>query len=513
MSQVLNIRSLEPESESVQELTHFIGGKAVAGRSGRFGEVYNPATGQVTKRVSFASSEEVNTAVQNAKAAFPGWARTAPLVRARVMFRYKELLEKNREKLARIIGAEHGKVLSDATGEVTRGIEVVEFACGIPHLLKGEFTENVGSQVDAYSVRQPLGVCAGITPFNFPAMVPMWMFPIAVACGNTFVLKPSERDPSAGNFLAELLLDAGAPEGVLNVIHGDKVAVDAILAHPEIDAVSFVGSTPIAEYIYHTGTAHNKRVQALGGAKNHMVVLPDADMDQVTDALMGAAYGSAGERCMAISVAVAVGRAGDELMAKLVPRVRGLKIGAYSDPDAEMGPLVTRQALDRVCAYIEHGIQEGAKLVIDGRNFKLPGYGNGFFLGGCLFDDVRPEMKIYKEEIFGPVLVLVRTRDYESALALVNANEFGNGTAIFTRDGDAARDFAARVRIGMVGINVPIPVPMAFHSFGGWKRSLFGDHYVHGPEGVRFYTRLKTVTSRWRTGIRAGAEFTMPTMR
>jgi malonate-semialdehyde dehydrogenase (acetylating)/methylmalonate-semialdehyde dehydrogenase len=513
MSQVFNIRRFEPESESIQELAHFIGGKAVAGSSGRFGEVYDPATGQVIKRVPFASAGEVNAAVQWAKAAFPGWARTAPLMRARVMFRYKELLERNREQLARMIGSEHGKVLSDATGEVTRGIEVVEFACGIPHLLKGEFTENVGSQVDAYSVRQPLGVCAGITPFNFPAMVPMWMFPIAIACGNTFVLKPSERDPSAGSFLAELLMDAGAPEGVLNVIHGDKVAVDAILTHLEIDAVSFVGSTPVAEYVYHTGSAHNKRVQALGGAKNHMVVLPDADMDQATDALMGAAYGSAGERCMAISVAVAVGRAGDELMAKLVPRVRSLRIGAYTDPEAEMGPLVTGQALERVRAYIEYGIQEGAKLVVDGRNFKLSGYGNGFFLGGCLFDEVRPEMKIYKEEIFGPVLVVVRVPDYESALTLVNANEFGNGTAIFTRDGDAARDFAARVRIGMVGINVPIPVPMAFHSFGGWKRSLFGDHYVHGPEGVRFYTRLKTVTSRWPTGIRAGAEFTMPTMR
>jgi malonate-semialdehyde dehydrogenase (acetylating)/methylmalonate-semialdehyde dehydrogenase len=513
MAQVLNFRSSKPESESVQELSHFIGGKAVAGSSGRFGEVYNPATGQVAKRVPFASAGEVDAAVQSAKAAFPGWARTAPIMRARLMFRYKELLEQNREQLARMIGAEHGKVLSDAAGEVTRGIEVVEFACGIPHLLKGEFTENVGSQVDAYSVRQPLGVCAGITPFNFPVMVPMWMFPIAIACGNTFVLKPSERDPSAGNFLAELLLDTGAPEGVLNVIHGDKVAVDAILAHPEIEAVSFVGSTPVAEYVYHTATSHNKRVQALGGAKNHMVVLPDADMDQAADALMGAAYGSAGERCMAISVAVAVDRAGDALMAKLIPRVRNLKIGAYTEPAAEMGPLVTGQALERVRAYIEHGIREGAKLVVDGRNFTHPDCREGFFLGGCLFDQVRPEMKIYKEEIFGPVLAVVRAPDYESALALVNANEFGNGTAIFTRDGDAARDFAARVRIGMVGVNVPIPVPMAFHSFGGWKRSLFGDHYVHGPEGVRFYTRLKTVTSRWPTGIRAGAEFTLPTMR
>lgn len=497
----------------VKELSHFIGGKTVSGTSGRFDNVYNPAAGEVSARVPLADAVEVDAAVQSAKQAFPGWAKTAPLMRARVMFRYKELLEKNREKLAGIIGSEHGKVLADATGEVTRGIEVVEFACGIPQLLKGEFTENVGTNVDSYSVRQPLGVCAGITPFNFPAMVPMWMYPVAIACGNTFVLKPSERDPSASLLLAQLLLEAGAPAGVLNVVHGDKATVDAILAHPDIEALSFVGSTPIAEYVYHTGTAHNKRVQALGGAKNHMIVLPDADMDQAVDALMGAAYGSAGERCMAISVAVAVGSAADALMAKLVPRVRDLKLGACTDPNAEIGPLVTRTAYDRVRSYVEHGVKEGAKLVVDGRSTKLDGRENGYFLGGCLFDEVTPEMKIYRDEIFGPVLCVVRSESYESALELVNANEFGNGTAIFTRDGDAARDFAARARIGMIGINVPIPVPMAFHSFGGWKRSLFGDHCVHGPEGVRFYTRLKTVTSRWPTGIRAGAEFVMPTMK
>ncbi|HEX9461860.1 MAG TPA: CoA-acylating methylmalonate-semialdehyde dehydrogenase [Alphaproteobacteria bacterium] len=497
----------------VQQLTHFIGGKAVAGKSARASDVFNPATGELTAKVPLAGAAEVDAAVQSARAAFPGWSRTPPLSRARVMFKYKELLEKNRDKLAHMIGSEHGKVLADATGEVTRGIEVVEFVCGIPHLLKGEYTENVGTNVDSYSLRQPLGVCAGITPFNFPAMVPMWMFPVAIACGNTFVLKPSERDPSTPLLLAELFLEAGGPPGVLNVVNGDKEAVDAILTHPDIEAVSFVGSTPIAQYVYHTGTAHNKRVQALGGAKNHMVVLPDADMDQATDALMGAAYGSAGERCMAVSVAVTVGKAGDALMDKLAPRVRGLKIGPFTDPEAEMGPLVTKQAYERVRGYVDTGVKEGAKLVVDGRGLKLQGYENGYFIGGCLFDHVKPDMKIYQDEIFGPVLSVVRAETYDDALGLVNDHEFGNGTAIFTRDGDAARDFATRARIGMVGVNVPIPVPMAFHSFGGWKHSLFGDHHVHGPEGVRFYTRMKTVTSRWPTGIRAGAEFIMPTMR
>ncbi|HEV8015915.1 MAG TPA: CoA-acylating methylmalonate-semialdehyde dehydrogenase [Stellaceae bacterium] len=496
-----------------EELGHFIAGKRVRGTSGHFGEVFDPAAGAVSARVAFADAGEIDAAVNAAREAFPAWAATPPLMRARVMFKYKELLEQNRDALARLIGREHGKVLADAVGEVTRGIEVVEFVCGIPHLLKGEFTENVGTNIDSYSLRQPLGVCAGITPFNFPAMVPLWMFPVAIACGNTFVLKPSERDPSAPLLLAELFAAAGAPAGVLNVVNGDKVAVDAILDHPGIDAVSFVGSTPIAEYVFHRGTERNKRVQALGGAKNHAVVLPDADMNQAVDALMGAAYGSAGERCMAVSVAVAVGAAGDVLIEKLAPRVRGLKLGPSTDPEAEMGPLVTRAALDRVESYVDLGVAEGASLVVDGRGVTLQGYEKGYFIGGCLFDRVTPAMRIYKEEIFGPVLSVVRAADYEAALGLVNAHEFGNGAAIFIRDGDAARDFAARAKIGMVGINVPIPVPMAFHSFGGWKRSLFGDHHIHGPEGVRFYTRLKTVTSRWPTGIRAGAEFIMPTMR
>ena len=492
---------------------HFFGGRAMEGQSGRTSEVFNPATGEISALVSLASASEVDAAVDVAKQAFPAWAATPALTRARVMFKFKELLEQNRDRLVEMISREHGKVRADAAGEVTRGLEVVEFACGIPHLLKGEFNENVGTGVDCYSVRQPLGVVAGITPFNFPAMVPMWMFPVAIACGNCFILKPSERDPSAPTFLAELMIEAGAPAGVLNTVHGDKEAVDALLKHPDISAVSFVGSTAIAEYVYHTGTAHNKRVQALGGAKNHMIVMPDADMDQATDALMGAAYGSAGERCMAISVAVAVGDAGDALMEKLEPRVRGLKVGPYDDPEAEMGPLVTRQAYDRVRGYVDSGMEQGATLAVDGRDLTLQGYEDGYFLGGCLFDHVTPDMTIYKEEIFGPVLSVVRTAGYEEAVDLVNAHEYGNGTAIFTRDGDAARDFAHRAQIGMVGVNVPIPVPMAFHSFGGWKRSLFGDHHMHGPEGVRFYTKLKTVTSRWPTGLRSGADFVMPTMK
>jgi malonate-semialdehyde dehydrogenase (acetylating)/methylmalonate-semialdehyde dehydrogenase len=497
----------------VESLHHFIQGKPVAGESGRFADVFNPATGEVAARVPLASAAELDRAVLAAAAAFPTWSAVTPLQRSRVMFRFKALVEANIDRVAALITAEHGKVLSDARGSVQRGLEVVEFACGIPQLLKGEFTENVGTNIDSWSIRQPLGVCAGITPFNFPAMVPMWMFPVALACGNTFVLKPSERDPSASLLLAELLRQAGLPDGVFNVVHGDKVAVDAILAHPEIQAVSFVGSTPIAEYIYKTGCANAKRVQALGGAKNHMVVMPDADLAQATDALMGAGYGSAGERCMAISVAVAVGSVGDALIERLAPRVRALKVAPGTDPEAEMGPLVTRQHLDKVTAYVDSGVAEGAKLVVDGRGLKLQGYENGFFMGGCLFDEVKPSMKIYKEEIFGPVLSVVRAPDYESAVRLVNDHEYGNGTAIFTRDGDAARDFASKIKVGMVGINVPIPVPMAFHSFGGWKRSLFGDQHMHGPEGVRFYTKLKTVTSRWPTGIRAGAEYVMPTMR
>jgi malonate-semialdehyde dehydrogenase (acetylating)/methylmalonate-semialdehyde dehydrogenase len=492
---------------------HFIGGKRVEGRSGRLGDVFNPATGERARQVALGGAADVDAAVTAAAKAFPDWSTTPPLTRARILFKFRELIERNADRLAAIITSEHGKILSDAKGELTRGLEVVEFACGIPQLLKGEFTEQVGRGIDSWSVRQAVGVCAGITPFNFPAMVPMWMFPVALACGNSFILKPSERDPSMGLAIAELLKEAGLPDGVFNVVNGDKEAVDAILRHPGIAAVSFVGSTPIAEYIYATAAAAGKRVQALGGAKNHMVVMPDADLDQATDALMGAAYGSAGERCMAVSVAVAVGNAGDRLMAKLAPRVRALKVGPGTDPEAEMGPLVTKQHLDKVRGYVDRGVQEGAKLAVDGRGLKLQGYEGGYFLGGCLFDEVKPEMTIYRDEIFGPVLSVVRAPDFDTAASLVNGHEYGNGTAIFTRDGDAAREFASRIQIGMVGINVPIPVPMAFHSFGGWKRSLFGDMSVHGPEGVRFYTRLKTVTARWPTGIRAGAEFVMPTMK
>ena len=495
------------------ELQHWIGGGRVAGASGQFGDVYNPASGELTARVPFANAAEVGKAVAAAAKAFSGWAATPPLRRARVMFKFNELMNRQRDAIAKVITAEHGKVFSDAQGEVTRGIEVIEFACGIPHLLKGEFTEQVGSGIDAWSVRQPLGVCAGISPFNFPAMVPMWMFPVALACGNSFILKPSEKDPSAALMIAELLKEAGLPDGVFSVVHGGRDAVEALLAHPDIASISFVGSTPIAETIYRVGCANGKRVQALGGAKNHLVVMPDADLEQATDALIGSAYGSAGERCMAISVAVAVGAAAEPLMKRLEPRVRALKIGPGTDPDAEMGPLVTRQHLDKVHGYVDLGVKEGAKLVVDGRGLKLQGYENGFFIGGTLFDDVKPTMRIYQEEIFGPVLGVVRVPDFDHAVQLINDHEFGNGTAIFTRDGDAAREFVNQIKVGMVGVNVPIPVPMAFHSFGGWKRSLFGDHYMHGPEGVRFFSHLKTITSRWPTGIRAGSEFVMPTMR
>jgi malonate-semialdehyde dehydrogenase (acetylating)/methylmalonate-semialdehyde dehydrogenase len=495
------------------ELQHWIGGRRVGGASGQFGDVFNPASGELTARVPFASTAEVGKAVEAAAKAFPGWAATPPLRRARVMFKFNELMNQHRDEIAKVITAEHGKVFSDAQGEVTRGIEVVEFACGIPHLLKGEFTEQVGGGIDAWSVRQPLGVCAGISPFNFPAMVPMWMFPVALACGNSFILKPSEKDPSASMIIAQLLKEAGLPDGVFSVVHGGREAVEALLAHPDLASISFVGSTPIAETIYRVGCANGKRVQALGGAKNHLVVMPDADLEQATDALIGSAYGSAGERCMAISIAVAVGQAAEPLMAKLEPRVRALKIGPGTDPEAEMGPLVTRQHLDKVSSYVDLGVKEGAKLVVDGRGLKLQGYENGFFTGGTLFDDVKPSMRIYKEEIFGPVLGVVRVPNFDSAVQLINDHEFGNGTAVFTRDGDAAREFVNQIKVGMVGINVPIPVPMAFHSFGGWKRSLFGDHYMHGPEGVRFFTHLKTITSRWPTGIRAGSEFVMPTMR
>ena len=496
-----------------ETLSHWINGQAVAGQSGRSGDVFNPAIGEKIAEVPFASVDEVAQAVAAASAAAPSWAATPAIRRARVIFKFKELIEARIDEFAAIVTREHGKVLSDAAGSITRGIEVLEFACGIPHLVKGEFSESVSTGVDSYSMRQPLGVVAGITPFNFPAMVPMWMFPISLACGNCFILKPSEKDPSAAMFMAELLKEAGCPDGVFNVIHGDKVAVDAILEHPDIKAVSFVGSTPIAEYIYTTGCAHGKRVQALGGAKNHAIVLPDADLDMTSDALVSAAYGSAGERCMAVSVAVAVGdTAGDALIEALRPRIEQIKVGPGTDSDSEMGPLVSKQHLDKVRGYIDHGVAEGAELVMDGRGLTLQGYENGYYVGPCLFDHVTPEMKIYKEEIFGPVLSVVRAPDYDTAVKMVNDHELGNGTAIFTRDGDAARDFAAKAEIGMVGVNVPIPVPVAYHSFGGWKRSLFGDHNMHGMEGVRFNTKMKTITARWPTGIRSGVDLSFPMM-
>ncbi len=491
---------------------HHIGGSRTEGRGTRRSDVFDPATGAVARQVVLGTAGDVDDAVGAAKAAFPGWAATPPLARARVMFRFRDLLERNAGALAAIVTAEHGKVLSDALGEVTRGMEVVEYATGAPELLKGDYTEQAGRDVDAWSMRQPLGVVAGITPFNFPVMVPLWMMPMALVAGNCFILKPSERDPSASLLLAELLAEAGLPAGVLQVVHGDKEVVDALLRHPDIQAVSFVGSTPVARYIQQTGIAAGKRVQALGGAKNHAVVMPDCDLDRTADALMGAAYGSAGERCMAISVAVAVGPVADRLVETLAPRVRSLRIGAGTEPGVEMGPLVTRAHLDRVSGYVDLGVGEGAELVVDGRGLKLQGYGNGFFIGGTLFDRVTTAMRIYKEEVFGPVLGVVRVPDFDAALRVVNENEFGNGTAIFTRDGDSARAFAHGVQAGMVGVNVPIPVPMAFHSFGGWKASLFGDHHMHGPEGIRFFTRLKTVTARWPAGIRAGAEFVMPTL-
>jgi malonate-semialdehyde dehydrogenase (acetylating)/methylmalonate-semialdehyde dehydrogenase len=494
-------------------INHYINGKVVAGNSGRRGDVYNPATGEVVRQVDFANAEDVQAAVEAAQAAFPAWAATPPLRRARVMFKLKSLIEGHMDELAALVTEEHGKTIDDAKGSITRGVEVVEFACGIPHLLKGDFSEDVGAGVDSYSMRQPLGVVAGITPFNFPAMIPLWMSPIAMACGNCFILKPSEKDPSFAMRLAELYREAGVPEGVFNVVHGDKDAVNAILSNPGIQAVSFVGATKTAEYIYHTGVAHNKRVQALGGAKNHMVVMPDADMGQATDAIMGAGYGSAGERCMAISVAVAVGdQVADDLIERLTPRVQSLKIGPGTDPETEMGPLVSRDHFDKVMSYIDAGVREGATLALDGRELNLQGYENGYFMGGSIFDRVTTDMSIYKDEIFGPVLSVVRAPDYDSATRMINEHEYGNGTAIFTRDGDAARHFVNSIQIGMVGVNVPIPVPMAFHSFGGWKRSLFGDHHMHGPEGVRFYTKMKAVTSRWPGGIRTGADFSIPTM-
>ena len=497
----------------MNSIQHFVDGKVFKGKSERTGKVFNPATGEQSSQVSFATTDDINKAVSVAKKAFVNWSQKTPLFRARVLFKFKELIEKNSDELTKIIVSEHGKVYEDAKGSLTRGLEVVEFACGIPHLLKGEFTENVGTSVDSWSMRQPLGVCAGITPFNFPAMVPMWMFPIAIACGNTFLLKPSEKDPTCSMKLAELFLEAGLPPGVFNVVNGDKEAVDAIIQNKDISAVSFVGSTPIAKYIYENCAKNEKRVQALGGAKNHCIVMPDADLDQAVNGLMGAAYGSAGERCMAQSVAVAVGKIGDSLVKGLARKVESLKVGPGLDKKSEMGPLVTKQHLEKVKGYVDLGVKEGAKLVVDGRNLKLQGYEKGFYMGGCLFDQVKKNMRIYKEEIFGPVLSVVRAKDYDEALGLVNDHEFGNGVSIFTRDGDTGRSFASNAKIGMVGINIPIPVPMAFHSFGGWKRSLFGDQHMHGPEGVRFYTKLKTITSRWPSGIKSDPEFVMPTMK
>ncbi len=498
---------------STAELGHFIDGHAVASTSGRRQAVYNPATGAVARQVALASAGEVNAAVAAAQAAFPAWADTPPIRRARVMFKFLELVNLHRDELAAMITAEHGKVFTDAQGEVSRGIDIIEFACGIPQLLKGDYTEQVSTGIDNWTLRQPLGVVAGVTPFNFPVMVPCWMFPVAIAAGNTFVLKPSERDPSPSLFMAELLREAGLPDGVFNVVQGDKLAVDTLLSNPDVKALSFVGSTPIAQYIYETGAHHGKRVQALGGAKNHMVVMPDADLEQTVDALIGAGYGSAGERCMAISVAVAVGDVADRLVPALAARARTLKIRNGMDLDAEMGPIVTRQALERIEGYIATGVAEGATLVVDGRGYKVPGHENGFFTGGTLFDHVTPGMRIYKEEIFGPVLAVVRVPDFAAAVQLVNEHEFGNGVACFTSDGNVAREFARRIQVGMVGINVPIPVPMAWHGFGGWKKSLFGDMHAYGEEGVRFYTKQKSVMQRWPASIAKGAEFVMPTAK
>ncbi|MEY3971570.1 MAG: hypothetical protein RLZZ80_1268 [Pseudomonadota bacterium] len=501
----------------MNQILQYINGASVSGASQRFQDITNPATGQVTGRVQLASRNDVAKAVANAQEAFASWSQVPPLRRARIMFKFLDLLNQHRDELAKSITAEHGKVFTDAQGEVTRGIEIVEFATGIPQLLKGDYTEQVSTNIDNWTMRQPLGVVAGITPFNFPVMVPMWMYPVAIACGNTFVLKPSPIDPSPSLLQAELLKEAGLPDGVFNVVQGDKEAVDALLDHPDVKAISFVGSTPIANYIYETGAHHGKRVQALGGAKNHMVVMPDADVDQVVDALIGAAYGSAGERCMAISVAVMVGDVGQKVMPKLVERTKSLKVLDGMNLAAEMGPIVTKAAHDRITGYIQAGVEEGAKLLVDGRQFdsKQTGTGceRGFWMGGSLFDQVTPDMKIYKEEIFGPVLSCVHVKDFAQAVDLINAHEFGNGTSCFTRDGNIAREFARRIQVGMVGINVPIPVPMAWHGFGGWKRSLFGDMHAYGEEGVRFYTKQKSIMQRWPESIAKGAEFVMPTSK
>ncbi len=497
-----------------KELYHLIGGNKVNGTSGRFADVFNPATGEVSARVPLASTEEVDSAVKTAMAAFPAWAATPTPKRAAVIFAMRQLVTENTPKLAELIGQEHGKTLEDARGEIQRGIDVLEFACGIPHLMKGELSTNVGGDIDTFSIREPLGVVGGITPFNFPVMIPFWMGAMAVACGNAFVNKPSERDPSAAMYLGELWQQAGLPDGVWTVLNGDKEAVDGLLNHPDVPAISFVGSTAVGEYVYQTGTANNKRVQSFCGAKNHMIIMPDANMDQAADALMGAGYGSAGERCMAISVAVPVGeQAAEEIVKRLTPRVQSLRIGPYNDPEADMGPLITAQAKDRVEGYIGKGVEEGAELLVDGRGTSLQGYENGFFTGGTLFDQVTTDMSIYKDEIFGPVLSVARANDFDDAVSMVNGHEYANGVAIFTQDGDAARTFSNQVDVGMIGVNVPIPVPMAFHHFGGSKRSKFGDTQMHGPQSVNFFTKMKTVSARWPSGIREGAQFTMPTNR
>ena len=492
---------------------NYVGGSRVTPADGTLQDVFNPSTGEVSGQVRLSNATDLDNTVKVANVAAPEWAATPAVNRAQVMFRFKRLLEENADKIATTISSEHGKTHEDALGEVSRGLEAVEFSCGIPHLLKGTFSEQVSKSIDLYSIPQALGVVAGITPFNFPAMVPIWMFPNAIACGNTFILKPSERDPSVTLILADLFKEAGLPDGVFNVVQGDKVVVDAILDNPDISAVSFVGSTPVAKYIYTRGSSNGKRVQALGGAKNHMIIMPDADMDQVVDALMGAGYGSAGERCMAVSVPVPVGdKVADELMERMVPLVEKLPVGPPEDSNAVMGPVITKQSLERISSLLQSGIDQGANLLVDGRSLKVPGHENGFFIGGSLFDHVTPEMDIYKEEIFGPVLSTVRTENYEEAIKLVNENPYGNGVAIFTRDGDAARDCVNRIQVGMVGINVPIPVPVGYHSFGGWKQSLYGSHHIYGPDTIHFYTRLKAITSRWPTGIKSGAQFNFPTM-
>lgn len=497
----------------VREIGHFVGGKPVNGDGARSADVFNPTTGEVQATVALAGERDVVQAVENAKSAQPGWAALSPQARARVLFKFLDLLNRESGALAALLSSEHGKTIPDAHGDLQRGIEVVEFACGIPHLLKGEFSSGVGRGIDVHTLHQPLGVVAGITPFNFPAMIPLWKLAPAIACGNAFILKPSERDPSVPMRLGELFIEAGGPPGILNVVNGDKQAVDALLHHPDIAAIGFVGSSAIAEYVYATAAANGKRCHAFGGAKNHMIIMPDADLDQAADALVGAGYGSAGERCMAVSVAVPVGdQTADKLMEKLIPRVENLKIGPSSDEDADYGPLVTGAHLKKVRDYVDLGVEEGATLAVDGRGFKLQGYENGFFMGGCLFDNVTADMRIYQEEIFGPVLSVVRAKDYEEALALPSTHDYGNGVAVFTRDGDTARDFTARVEVGMVGVNVPIPVPIAYHTFGGWKRSMFGDLNQHGPDSIKFYTKTKTVTSRWPAGQRDGASFTMPTL-